>query len=276
MVRIAVLSTILIVLLYGVWLTFQIPSAHEAQSQPFTRVPASFNVTQIQVPGAESRQVPRYEESQGKYETRSIKHWMGARRYHVYVGRKADMSEPKPAVFLLHGSQRTGASMIDMWARVADQYGLVLIAPDSSSRKGWSGWFDPASFFENLIDDAATQYGLDRERLYLFGHSSGGVRATLLAQDGTLPFRAVATHAGFPSASKIDSGNGGRTPRPPICHFLGDKDHLFSVEAAKATSEALKDAGHDTLLMVVKNHTHWYYYVGPSINEKAWWFFERH
>lgn len=277
MLRLTFLSAILIALLYIIWLTYQVPTEGDlAAEAPQARPSAgSFSVRQVDIPGTGPKREYAYEEPQDEFARHALNTWFSSRQYHAYDGSNGDAGQTRPGVFLLHGSGRTGASMIDMWKPVADRHGIVLIAPDSANRKGWSGGSDSASFFTDLIEDAVERYNLDPDRLFVFGHSSGGVHATRLAQNADMPFRAVATHAGFPPASDIDVSNGRMGRKPVIRYYLGDRDHIFDVDDAMELGEVLKQAGYDTQLVVVRDHTHWYYDIGPSIGERVWQFFEQ-
>lgn len=236
----------------------------------------SFRMNRIDVTNAGTRNLEGYEEPRDQFETRSVNHWFSQRVYHAYVGRNANKTSLKPAVLLLHGSGRSGASMIDMWSSVADRHGLVLIAPDSAWTNSWSSWFDPLSLLVSMVDDASAQYGIDARRLYLFGHSAGGIYATELALNADAPFAAIATHAGFAPVAGLAPAGSESGNKPPILLFLGDGDHIFKIDDAVSVGGFFKEQGYQAELAVIRNHNHWYYNRGPLINEKAWRFFARH
>ncbi|MEM8796889.1 MAG: alpha/beta fold hydrolase [Pseudomonadota bacterium] len=235
----------------------------------------AFSVSQLRFTDAGPLAEYVYTEPQNSFETHSLNHWLIPRRYHAYVKRSAKRDTKKPAIILLHGSGRSGVSVVDMWQSVANRYDLVLIAPDSLSGSVWSTTADPTSLFRAIIADAVDRFGVDPQRVYLFGHSAGGVYATLLALEENSPFRAIATHGGFPSVGMVGHlSNHGRR-KPPIRHYLGDMDHIFSVDRARAVGNRMKEAGYSTELVLIPNHTHWYYEIGPQINERIWQFFKR-
>lgn len=176
-----------------------------------------------------------------------------------------------PVVFLLHGSGRNGLSMIDMWLPVARQKGVVLIAPDSP-RKNWQAEDMDSAFISLALDAASELRPVDRERVYLFGHSFGAIYASALANSGQTIWKAVALHGGYASglqtAPKADA--------PPLRIYLGTEDHLFSAAGAQETGQALAAAGHDVSLHLIPSHTHWFYEIGPRIAADAWsWFRSR-
>lgn len=212
-----------------------------------------------------------YEEPAGWFAEHSFRHRFLSRTFHTYDGDRSARDRQRPAIVLLHGSGRTGISMIDMWRRVADEHGLILIAPDSAMRSGWSPLADSAAFLARVIDQAEQTYPIDRDRLFLFGHSAGAIHATTLSKDNALGVRAVGAHAGFPGRV----GRAAAERRIPIAFFLGEHDHLFSSDDARRVGQSLSANGHHVTLSILPNHSHWYYADGPMINDEAWRFFSR-
>ncbi|WP_222869345.1 hypothetical protein ROLI_007120 [Roseobacter fucihabitans] len=195
---------------------------------------------------------------------RSISFEGQPRRYYLYAPATSTKA-PRPAVLLLHGAQRSGRSMIDMWCQTADRHDMILIAPDSFG-PSWSPVEDHPNFLITALRDANEQVPLDTSQLYLFGHSAGGILATLYANRVGTPWRAVATHAGILDASQVLPAQ----IAPPMRHYLGLNDHLFSGRAAQVTGEALSAAGHDVDLVMIRGHSRWYYEIGPHLSEAVW------
>ena len=211
-----------------------------------------------------------YTEPVGKFKKHKFRQGFSKRTYHTYLGKEADASTPHQTVVLLHGSGRTGVSLLDMWKETADLYDLYLIAPDSYNRNGWSAFTSSRNFFTDLIDHAGEEALVNKEEVYLFGHSAGGRLATQLAAKQSLPFRAIATHAGFNDAASLGEVEKNFPKKVPISFYLGDQDHIFKVDAAQATANKFANAGHDVNLYVIPDHTHWYYSIGPDLNKLIW------
>lgn len=184
----------------------------------------------------------------------------------IWHGFGPTEGEPRPTVLLLHGAGRDGRSMIDMWRDTAARAGLVLIAPDAGSDRGWDPAQDQAGFHAALLESASRFHPIDRSRVVLFGHSSDAIWAQLLAnrQDG--PWRAVATHGGSLPAAMVQPKESAR----PMRLYLGDRDHLFPLAQARPNAQALAQAGHAVDLVVIPGHTHWFYADGPRICAAAW------
>ncbi|MES0872120.1 alpha/beta hydrolase family esterase [Pseudovibrio sp. SCP19] len=273
MFRGALYSILIVMLAILVGLNFMGPDTQKDQA--YKVASGSFKVSRFNVPSAGPLRGYFYEAPRDKFKSHTVSYWFQQRRYHAYVGRKAKDTIARPTVFLLHGSGRTGASMVDMWQKTADQHGLVLIAPDSALQRGWSSWFDPPALLEVMIEDAVERYNIDRSQIFLFGHSAGGIYASLLALEEASPFQSIATHAGFPNASIIAQTKAPTGRKPPITHFLGTKDHLFDVESALVMGEAFAEAGYTTELVLMDRHTHWFYNIGLEISRKAMSIFQR-
>ncbi|MEP3629135.1 MAG: dienelactone hydrolase family protein [Hyphomicrobiales bacterium] len=211
-----------------------------------------------------------YTEPVGKFKKHKFRQGFTRRTYHTYLGKSATAHTPHQTVVLLHGSGRTGVSLLDMWKETADLYDLYLVAPDSYHSKGWSTITTQRDFFQGLIDHADEEARIDKEEVYLFGHSAGGRLATKLAAKQSLPFRAIATHAGFEGTGSLGEIELGLPKQIPISFYLGDDDHIFKVDAAEATANKFANAGHDISLFVIPGHTHWYYSIGPELNKLIW------
>lgn len=193
-----------------------------------------------------------------------------ARSYYLYAP-KTQTSSSRPVIVLLHGAQRTGRSMIDMWRNTADRHNAILVAPDSFGAS-WSPAEDHPNFLMTVLRDAHTKAPIEPSKIYLFGHSAGGMLATLYANRVVgSPWRAVATHAGVLNDAQIAPA---QTTAPPMRHYVGLNDHLFSGRAAQSSAAALSQAGHDVELVMIRGHTHWYYIIGPYLSEAVWQYWQ--
>lgn len=174
----------------------------------------------------------------------------------------------RPLVILLHGANRNGLSMIEMWEEAARRHGLALLAPDARG-KTWPLTTPEAAFLANLVAEMAARHDIDPERIFLFGHSDGAAYAQVLLNRTKGPWRAAALHAGFASPAIM------RPPAEalPLRLYLGDQDHIFDVPGARDSLSAMAAMGHDSDLVVIPGHSHWFYEIGPQIAEDSWrWF----
>jgi predicted esterase len=190
-------------------------------------------------------------------------------------GPKASLfatSAKKPAaIVLLHGSNRDGRAMLDMWQQLGLSENITLIAPNATVSAGWHPYSDSQTFFDALLVEASKTYAFDPNQVYLFGHSAGAIHALSLANSGG-NWRAVAVHAGGLSPYWY----GAPDRYAPVRLYIGDKDHIFPLQEVRDQAKKLAEAGHNTELVVIPNHTHWYYVIGPKLAADAWHFFKAH
>lgn len=200
---------------------------------------------------------PAYEEPASIGETLFVDLSGQARQVHLYVPQGG--GGPRRSVLLLHGAQRTGRSMLDMWRAAADRSGVVLVAPDAGG-EGWSPEADPPGLLIAALNAAGARVPLAPDGVAMFGHSSGGMLAQLYANHVPGPWRAVATHGAALPAEAIQAP----APSPvPLRLYIGAGDHLFPPRQARLTVEALSAAGHPAEMIGIAGHTHWYYALGP-------------
>lgn len=212
-----------------------------------------------------------YKERTGKFAKASFEFDGQERNYHLYEGGS---EENRPLVVLFHGSKRTGASVIDMWQSQAKKTGALLVAPDSFSRSGWDFKKDPAKLINRLIDVVGKTHSFDKNRIFLFGHSSGAVYAGFLSIQEDAPFKAVSVHAGYPHAGLLEEFSGIIDAEVPVQFILGTDDHIFNTANAANAAKYFSQAGKDVNLVLLEGHTHWYYSPAKEINKIAYDFFE--
>ncbi len=174
-----------------------------------------------------------------------------------------------PLILLLHGAGDDAENFIDPWKKLAKKEGIVLIAPQLNRDPKFE---DVAlATFRCMIDDAAKQASIDRQRIYIFGHSAGGY----LAYDGAALdseyYAAVAVHAMEinPDYAWVVKRAKRKTP---IAIYIGDSDQFFSEERARRTRDLLMNAGFPVRYTELKGHDHNYYAISDKINEDVWQF----
>lgn len=173
---------------------------------------------------------------------------------------------PHPALILLHGSNRTGNAMIDMWREIARKKGIVLIAPDAHDQRNWTLKNDGPTFMSALIQASSNKYDIDKDQIYVMGHSAGGLFVQQLAGEDNPPWKAMASHG---AATPLKSLRRSNTP-VPLYLFTGEKDHLFPPDSMERASKLLASAGHDVAWYNIPGHTHWYYEIGPQLAPLIW------
>jgi poly(3-hydroxybutyrate) depolymerase len=194
-----------------------------------------------------------------------------SRTLYLFVPEK---DGPLPVVVLLHGSGRNGEVMVDAWKNLAAQEGFILVGPDAFDSTGWNPKTDPPDFLHAAVEQAAGRHVIDRNRIYLFGHSSGAEYALILTILDSHYFAATAVHAGAlqPGYYKLFAYSGRRMP---IAIWIGNQDLLFPLDAVTATKNEFQSNGFPIELSIIPNHDHNYYAISDEVNGKAWDFLKK-
>jgi poly(3-hydroxybutyrate) depolymerase len=196
-----------------------------------------------------------------------------ARAYYLFVPEKLTKDQPAPLLLLLHGSGRTGASLVDKWKDLAKKEKIILVGPDSLNTQVWRTGVDGPDFLYNLITHLQTKYPIDARRLYLFGHSAGAGFALYMSLYESEYFAATAVHAGALEAGDLVQF---AKRKIPIHLAVGTVDRLVPLASVRATREMLNDNGFKAELLEMQGHDHWYYDLAPKINATAWAFLKQH
>lgn len=229
--------------------------------------PLKLEYSEIGNPKNPKRYSKAYTPPSKKFDFQDIDFGGETRRVHYYNPKPTSVSA---ILLLLHGSNRDGPTMLDMWQAQARRSNTLLIAPTSHDPMQWSFKRDGIDFLRHIITSIKSSANIGDVPIYGFGHSAGAIMLTHLSVRHGDYFKAVAVHAGSPYPEALESYKRHRKPRAPLTHYLGQKDRIFSVENSRAAGDVLSAQGQKTSLVVIKNHNHWYYDLAPFINKKAW------
>jgi len=195
------------------------------------------------------------------------------RPYYLYV--PATVKESAPLIVMLHGSNRTGVTLVEKWKDFAKKEAIILAGPDALNLRGWVSPPDGPDFLRDLVEELKTKYPINPRRVYLFGHSAGACFALHMSLMESQYFAATAIHAG---ALRGDETQliGLAKRKIPISIQVGDNDQFFPLKEVRATGNALKEAGFPVDLIEIANHDHWYYSKASKFNQTAWEFLKKH
>ena len=179
---------------------------------------------------------------------------------------------PAPLLLLLHGSGRDGMSQIEQWQALAEQEGLVLVAPNSLNSVEWSMGVDGPEFLHEIVEAVRGKYSIDGNRIYLFGHSAGAVFALYMGLMESQYFAAAGVHAGAIREEFYSSVDNVAKRKLPLAIWVGTEDPYFSLTMVKGTQSELQKHGFDAQVFEMKGHDHDYYAVAKDLNPKIWSF----
>lgn len=194
------------------------------------------------------------------------------RAYYLYV--PSTVKAPAPLIVMLHGSNRTGVTLVEKWKDYAKKEGIILAGPDASNLAGWSSPQDGPDYLHELVEELKSKYPINPRRVYLFGHSAGASFALFMSLMESQYFAATAIHAGSlrDEVSMIELAK----RKIPISIQVGDSDQFFPLKDVRATRDALKEAGIPVELIEIPNHDHWYYDKAAKFNQTAWEFLKKY
>lgn len=210
----------------------------------------------------------------GKIEKLSFGSGGSTRTYYQFVPARAG-NDPAPVLLLLHGSGRTGKSLVDPWLPLAKSEGIVLVAPDASDPQAWRIPQEGPAFFHDLMEIVRISENVDEHRMYVFGHSAGARHGLSLGLLESEYFAAVAVHAG--DIGQQEEALLDVAPRKiPMAIWVGTNDSFFPVSVVRRSRDVLNAHGFNTQLTEIRGHTHDYYGYASGINTQIWAFLQQH
>ena len=197
------------------------------------------------------------------------------RVYYLYVPSTLKPNTPVPLIVMLHGSNRTGISLVEKWKDLAKKEGFIIAGPDATDSKNWAAPQDGPDFLYDLVEGLKAKYSINPRRVYLFGHSAGAMFSLAMAVMESQYFAAAAVHAGA-LQEEDDRIVAGAKRKIPISIQVGDRDQFFPLKVVRATRDMLKNADFNVELIEIPNHDHWYYDQASKFNQTAWDFLKKY
>ena len=166
----------------------------------------------------------------------SITHDGIERDYILYVPEIYDGSTAVPLVLNFHGfgSSASQQMFYGDFRDIADTEGFLLVHPEGTTFIGNQFWnvgfpglssnIDDVGFTEALIDELATLYAIDLDRVYATGMSNGGFMSFLLACQLSEKIAAVASVTGSMTQDTFDDCNAQHPT--PVLQIHGTEDDV--------------------------------------------------
>ena len=166
----------------------------------------------------------------------SITHDGIQRDYILYIPEIYDGSSDVPLVLNFHGfgSNATQQMVYGDFRDIADTEGFLLVHPEGTTFIGNQFWnvgfpglssnIDDVGFTEALIDELATLYAIDLDRVYATGMSNGGFMSFLLACQLSEKIAAVASVTGSMTQDTFDDCNAQHPT--PVLQIHGTEDDV--------------------------------------------------
>lgn len=170
--------------------------------------------------------------------------------YALFLPGRYNKKKPSPLVIALHGAGVGPESIAAGFANAADRAGYIIAAPMGYNQNGWYGLRGAADartaeFSEqdvmNVLELVRAEYNVDPRRIYIAGHSMGGVGAIHIAAKHPDVFAAVgAMSPGFTGANIQLPGIGG-FDAAPIVVLAGERDELIPIDMVREWVAGLEE-----------------------------------
>lgn len=180
----------------------------------------------------------------------------------VYAPAAGARESPMPLVVALHGMGGDENMFFDGYGagrikRLADEFGFLVVAPRTYPFGGNPRHLD------RLVRVLAVEYPVDRDRVYVMGHSMGAGVAIGLARSRGRTVAAVCALAGG-SIRRADAS------MAPTILFAGELDPLGNARNLKRAAEAAAAAGAPVEFRMLADHGHTLM-VGEALPEAIRW-----
>ncbi len=167
-------------------------------------------------------------------------------------GYAADEDKSWPMVLFLHGRGESGDDLSKVKAHgppkiveTKKDFPFIVVSPQSR-RFGWN-----PDALAGLLDHVASQYRVDRRRIYLTGLSMGGYGTWSLAAEHPDRFAAI-----VPICGGGNPDHAGRLKNLPIWVFHGAKDRTVPISRSQQMVDAIKAAGGNVKFTVYPDAGH--------------------
>lgn len=179
----------------------------------------------------------------------------------VYVPRNYDPTKPAPMALLLHGSGDRGHTMIRAFEALAEEKGVILLAPDSLAYS-WDimvagarlrgvtrvpDWGPDVDRIDSALKTAFETYAIDPERIALIGFSDGAGYGLSLGANNADLFKTVIAFA----PGLLMKVNGADRGRVMLLH--GERDDVLPLKPTRDIfAPVLEGLGFDVELRTFK------------------------
>jgi acetyl esterase/lipase len=194
--------------------------------------------------------------------------------YTLFVPPQYDPVRPWPLLIGLHGGGvggkegdavvGSGKQAMSFYRTHAERLGYLVACP-TAIRAPWAAQPNE-SFIQDLVTEMELVYHVDRNRIYLTGHSMGGFGTWHHGPRNAERFAAISPMAG--------GGPGGyhrlKETLTPIFVFHGTDDPVCSVEPDRAAAKQLRDLGVDFVYTELPRVGHGF---PPSVADELFRFF---
>jgi hypothetical protein len=196
--------------------------------------------------------------------------------YTLFVPESYDPWKPTPLVIGLHGGGRggkdgkavvgSGPGAMNFYQRGAERLGWIVVCPTAIEAPWAAKSNDP--FLMAILEEVSRLFNVDKNRVYLTGHSMGGF--------GTWHFAPLYAHLWAAVAPMAGGGGGSGLKRlqdtlTGVYLYHGANDPVVGVGDDHATAVQMKDRDMDFAYAEIPDSGHGF---PPEVEAEMWDFFE--
>ncbi|MBM3296497.1 MAG: hypothetical protein FJY83_02750 [Candidatus Aminicenantes bacterium] len=189
--------------------------------------------------------------------------------FRVFLSDNADLDRPLPLVVAFHGAGGDENMFLEGYGsgilkRLAGQRKFLLVSPRTQPFLVERG----GEMFEALVNLLEQEYPLDRKRLYLLGHSLGGMTVNALLARGAANVAAACCLCGFQGFGPAVGAT------PPVLVVAAALDPIVPPSRLEPAARRAAEAGRPVAYRLVEGFGHTLV-VGRIMSEVLDWLFER-
>ena len=174
--------------------------------------------------------------------------------YRIYVPTGYSNTKPFPLVIALHGMGGDENSIFEYgngaFKQEAEKHGYIVVCP--KGRKPASMYLgDAQKDVLDVLEAVERDYSVDRNRVYLTGHSMGGFGTWSIAIDHPDLFAAIAPISGGGNPARVAA-----IVHIPALIIHGDADKTVPVQRSRDMVDASKKAGEEVKYLEVAGGSH--------------------
>ncbi len=201
--------------------------------------------------------------------------------WYEYLPEKYDPEQKYPLIVQLHGGGMDGRRWAEhtIWHLLAEEYGLIVIYPNSPDYQTWRLGKRDVEYLYDLITLVCSRYSVDRSRIFMQGMSNGD-QMTLAFSMAHPEMLAAAGFATGPTAAELfEKGEMPRGPLPVI-QMRGEKDVMEGGSDIYEKRYAINDLNRDIWKQVngldalpsltVRGKDNFLYYPGRQADLILW------
>jgi predicted esterase len=176
--------------------------------------------------------------------------------YYLYRPRALDAKTPAPVLVFLHGSGGNFKSYTWLLSKIADEQGMVLIAPTC----GFGNWEEPRAtqMVVAALEDVAKTQALDMGRVHLAGLSNGSLGVSRIAASAEAArFRSLIFLSPVcDDKALVSSAFAEHWQGRPLLVITGEEDDRVPVTYVKQCVEVMRKAKASVTLSVYPQTNH--------------------